>query len=82
MHAKNKRFECLENEIYSRSFIPLKLLIVYIHNGFCISSAPDENSFDHNFSRLERLLRNHDEVEDIPKVCVLILQQVDACHVA
>lgn len=32
-------------------------------------TAPDEHNFAHNFARLERLLRNHDDLEDIPKVC-------------
>ena len=32
-------------------------------------TAPDEHNFEHNFNRLERLLRNLDDPEDIPKVC-------------
>lgn len=32
------------------------------------STDPDEVSFDHNFARLERLLRAPEDPEDIPKV--------------
>jgi early B-cell factor len=36
-----------------------------------VSSDPDEVSFDHNFARLERLLRAPEDPEDIPKDMLL-----------
>ena len=46
-----------------------------------VSSDPDEVSFDHNFARLERLLRAPEDPEDIPKVCPLVTQQVFNIHI-
>lgn len=36
--------------------------------SFTVHAEPDANSYEHNFARLERLLRNQDDVEEIPKV--------------
>lgn len=53
------------------------ITLVYKGSQFCITNpgkfvyiTPDENTFDHNFARIERLLRSHEDPESIPKVCL------------
>ena len=37
-------------------------------HSLCAAIDPDEVSFDHNFTRLERLLRMPEDTDEIPKV--------------
>jgi len=48
-------------------FFPLLLLILFF-------LAPDGNSFDHNFARIERVLRSHEDPDSLPKVIFFSLR--------
>lgn len=54
------------------------ITLVYKGSQFCINNpgkfvyiTPDENTFDHNFARIERLLRIHEDSDNIPKEILL-----------
>lgn len=54
------------------AYIGTFFAITSIYNAFLFfvfkSPAPDDNTFDHNFARIERLLRSHEDPENLPKV--------------
>lgn len=54
------------------------ITLIFKGSQFCITNpgkflyiSPDDHTFDHNFSRLERLLRKQDDPEDVPKDILL-----------
>jgi hypothetical protein len=60
------------------------ITLVFKNSHFCINSPgkflyidPDEVSFDHNFARLERLLRMPEDTDEIPKD-ILLRRAADA----